>query len=65
MATNSMLTPMNTKVKAKAKAKGKKAPHDVMPKDEAFDRNYTKEGKPKLNAVSNGRTGEGAMGQRR
>lgn len=44
-----------------AKGKAKKPKHDVTPKDQAFDRNFTKAGKPKLNAQA----GEGAMGQRR
>lgn len=62
MATNSMLTPMNAKP-GKKKAKGKAPPHDVTPKDMARDRNFTKGGKPRLNASSG--TGEGSMGQRR
>lgn len=53
---NKMLTPV---VPSKAKKKAPK--HDVTPKDQAFDRNFTKGGKPKLNASS----GEGSMGQRR
>lgn len=35
--------------------------HDVASKDNAFDRNFTKAGTPRLSATS----GEGSMGQRR
>lgn len=35
--------------------------HDVTPKDDAYDRNFTKSGTPRLNAT----TGSGSMGQRR
>lgn len=55
MATNSMLTPV---VPGKPKKKPK---HNVVPKDTAKDRNFTKDGKPRLTAQS----GEGSMGQRR
>lgn len=61
MASNATLTPV-VMTKPKKRKKGA-PPHDVMPQDEAYGRNFTKEGKPKLNA-SVGR-GEGAMGQRR
>lgn len=60
MASNSTLTPMTT---AKSKKRKKSPPADVMPKDGAFDRNFTKDGKPRLSASSG--KGEGAMGQRR
>lgn len=64
MATNSTLTPM---VPAKPrKGKGKPAPaHDIIPKDLAFQRNFTKGGRPRLNASVSSGTGEGSMGQRR
>ena len=43
---NTTLTPATV-----AKSKRKK-PHDITPKDMAFERNFTKDGKPKLNATS-------------
>lgn len=52
---NSMLTPV---VPGKAKKKPKA---NEGKKDEAFDRNFTKKGVPKLSAQS----GSGSMGQRR
>lgn len=68
MATNSMLTasPMRqvSSTKRKKAAPGPKI--EVTPKDTAYERNMTKAGKPRLNAVSTSSgTGEGAMGQRR
>lgn len=44
-------------------SKSRKAtpPQDVMPKDDAYDRNFTRKGTPRLSASS----GSGAMGQRR
>ena len=60
MATNSMLTPV-----LPSKPKGKKPKANVTPKDQAFDRNFTTAGKPKLNASVSSGTGEGSMGQRR
>ena len=63
MATNSMLTPV---VPDSTKKKRKGPPHDVVPKDTAKVRNFTKDGKPRLNATSKpAGKGEGAMGQRR
>ena len=53
---NSMLTPVRA-----APAKKKAPPKDVTPKDNAFDRTFTKKGTPRLSAQS----GEGSMGQRR
>jgi hypothetical protein len=53
---NSMLTLAKT-----AKPKKKGPPHDVTPKDQAYDRNFTSKGKPKLSAQS----GDGSMGGRR
>lgn len=69
MATNSMMTPSKMAKPAKAHhAKGKKTggkmkapPHDIVPKDEAMDRNFTSKGTPKLNAMA----GSGSTGQRR
>lgn len=64
---NGMLTPASTsKAKPKHKAKAHARPpakpaENVTPKDMAFDRNFTKAGKPKLNATS----GDGSMGGRR
>ena len=59
MASNSTLTPV-----VMSKAKKKTAPaHDITPKDMSRDLNFTKDGKPRLNATSG--KGEGAMGQRR
>lgn len=55
---NSMLTPAKH-AKHKAKAERPKS-------DDAYNRNFTKKGTPKLNASSKpSGTGEGAMGQRR
>ncbi|HXJ61866.1 MAG TPA: hypothetical protein VNU68_34945 [Verrucomicrobiae bacterium] len=54
---NSTLTPV---LPAKGKKK-KGPPHNVTPKDGAKDRNFTRDGKPRLSASS----GEGSMGQRR
>lgn len=55
MARNSMLTPVTQgKPRKKPKANDGK-------KDEAFSRNFTKRGVPKLSAQS----GSGSMGQRR
>jgi hypothetical protein len=62
VASNSTLTPM-TMPKPK-KRKGKAPVKEVAMKDEAYSRNFGKDGKPKLNATVGG-TGEGAMGQRR
>jgi CRISPR/Cas system endoribonuclease Cas6 (RAMP superfamily) len=62
MASNSTLTPV-VMPKAKKRKKGEPA-HDVTPKDQAFDRNFTRNGKPRLSASVGGK-GEGAMGQRR
>lgn len=42
-------------------SKTRKPLPDVTPKDEAYERNFTTDGKPRLNASS----GAGAMGQRR
>jgi hypothetical protein len=60
MPTNSTLTPAVT---AKPKRKAKAPARDVTPKDPAYDRNFDKNGKPKLSAMTG--TGERAMGQRR
>lgn len=60
MASNSTLTPV---VAAKSKRKKKAPAHDVLPKDGAYDRNFDKDGKPKLSAMTG--DGERAMGQRR
>lgn len=54
---NALMTPSK---QAKTKAK-KSKPKEVTGKDDAFDRNFTKDGKPRLNSIS----GDGAMGQRR
>lgn len=69
MASNATLTPM---AMAKSRKKGKKMkgpPMDVQPKDGAFERNFTKDGKPRLSAAVDSKDGkgmgEGAMGQRR
>lgn len=57
-----MKKPHKSALKAVVPAKGKKKmPHDVPAKDMAFERNFTKDGKPRLAAQS----GEGSMGQRR
>lgn len=47
--------------KAPMKVAAKEPAHDVSPPDQAYERNFTKKGTPKLSASS----GEGAMGQRR
>lgn len=63
MATNSVLTsaPMR-QVHSVKKKKGTPGPkHDITPKDMAYDRNFTKQGKPKLNATSM----DSGSGQRR
>lgn len=44
---NATLTPATTARGTKKKA----PPHDVTPKDNAYDRNFTKAGKPRMNAV--------------
>lgn len=43
------------------KPAGKEPPHDVTPRDDAFSRNFTRKGTPRLSATS----GQGSMGQRR
>lgn len=43
------------------KPKSKAPAHDITQKDDAYDRNFTKSGTPRLNAT----TGSGSMGQRR
>ena len=64
MASNGSLTPFAPRPKKRAKKKG--PPMDVVPKDDAKDRNFTKDGKPRLSATADSKgTGEGAMGQRR
>ena len=66
MASNSMLTPGSMKKHGKGHKGGHKASHggkkhiDITPHDDAYDRNFTRGGTPKLSA-SSGK----AMGQRR